>query len=115
MADEADRSEAATPRRREEARRHGQVVVSREIAPVAVLFAATSMATWGGPRLLERCALVFRSWLAGIGPLAARDASGAPALAHALLEVGEIVVPFLLAMGVVATGAIVAQIGFTAT
>ena len=67
MADAATRTERATPKRREEARRHGQVVVSSEISPVAVLCMVLVAAAWGAPMLVDRVSLVLVDWLAAAG------------------------------------------------
>jgi len=113
MAESAsDRSEKATPRRREEAREKGQVVLSPEVSPVAVLLAALAMASFGGPRLLAQSRLVLRGWLASIGPAAAADDAVGPMIAHAVLQMVSVLAPFFIATAVVGAGAIVAQIGF---
>src|SRR5439155_735670 len=54
MPEAGDRTERATPRRREEARKHGQVALSPEVAPVAVLLAALALGSWGAPVALAR-------------------------------------------------------------
>jgi flagellar biosynthetic protein FlhB len=56
MAEEQaqERTEAASPRRREEARRKGQVARSREVATVLVLSAGLGSLQWGGPQLVHR-------------------------------------------------------------
>jgi flagellar biosynthetic protein FlhB len=113
MADETgDRTEAATPKRREEARRQGQVVLSPEVAPVAVLATVLLLASMGAPALLHESRIVLRAWLAAVGPTAAHDDSPLPLLVHALRELGSVLAPLLLAIAVVGTGAVLAQIGF---
>ena len=54
MPEAGDRTERATPRRRDEARKHGQVALSPEVAPVAVLLAALALGSWGAPVALAR-------------------------------------------------------------
>jgi flagellar biosynthetic protein FlhB len=111
-ADAAERTEQATPKRREEARRHGQVVLSPEVAPVVVLATILLVATAGAPLLLHQGELVLRAWLAAVGPTAAHDDASLPLILHALREIGAVVAPLLLAIGVAGTGAVVAQVGF---
>jgi len=114
MADEtaAERTEQATPKRREEARKHGQVAMSPEIAPVVVLGTILLVASSGAPALLRQGELVLRSWLAAVGPTAAHDDSPMPLLLRALREIGAVLAPFLLAIGAAGTAAVVAQVGF---
>ncbi|HXE56384.1 MAG TPA: flagellar biosynthesis protein FlhB [Gemmatimonadales bacterium] len=75
MAEEhpgAERTEAPTPRRREEARREGRVPRSQELSAVAVLLAGTAaLATAGGAALGRHAVELLREdarWLAA-GPL----------------------------------------------
>jgi flagellar biosynthesis protein FlhB len=113
MADTAGRTERPTPKRREEARKEGQVVLSPEVSPVAVLFAALALASWGAPMALGRSRLVLGSWLAAVGPAAAGDAAVAPLAARALLEMAHVLVPFFLVTAVVGAGAVIAQVGWS--
>ena len=112
MAETAGRTERPTPKRREEARKQGQVVLSPEVSPVAVLLAALALASWGAPVALGRSRLVLGSWLAAVGPAAAGDAAVLPLAARALLEMAHVLVPFFLVTAIVGAGAVVAQIGW---
>src|SRR5690349_15933519 len=100
----ADRTEKATPKRREEARKHGQVVLSPEVAPVAVLLAALTVATWGVPEMVARSRVVLRAWLAAVGPVAANDDSVWPLFSQTLHELGTLFAPFFLMVAVVGVG-----------
>jgi flagellar biosynthetic protein FlhB len=113
--DVADRTEAPTPRRREDARKHGQVALSPEVSPVAVLFTALALAAMGGPMLLDRSRAMLRAWLAAVGPLAAHDDPAGPLLARTVLDLAAVLVPFLLGCAAVGTAAVVAQVGFQVT
>jgi flagellar biosynthetic protein FlhB len=53
-----ERTEEATPRRREEARKRGQVAKSRELTSVAVLFVGTSSLLLLGSLFLSQIYLV---------------------------------------------------------
>lgn len=108
----ADKSEAASPKRREEARKHGQVVLSPEVAPVAVMLAALTVASWGAPELVARSRIVLRAWLAAVGPVAANDDSVLPLFSQAAHELGTLFAPFFLMVAVVGVGTVVAQVGF---
>src|SRR5262245_58147218 len=103
MADDAaERSERATPKRREEARKRGQVPVSPEVSPVAVLLVALTVATWGTPAVMAQSRLVLRGWLAASGPAAAHGDAVWPLLAHALLQLLGVMAPFFIATALVA-------------
>jgi flagellar biosynthetic protein FlhB len=113
MADDAaERSEQATPKRREEARKKGQVPVSPEVSPVAVLLVALVVTTWGAPAMLAQSRLVLRGWLAASGPTAAHGDAVWPLLAHALLQLLGVLAPFFLATALAAGTAMVAQVGW---
>ena len=65
MAEEQDveRNYPATPRRLEQAREHGQVARSRELATATIALAA-ALSLWGlGPALFSRCLALMRSGL----------------------------------------------------
>jgi flagellar biosynthesis protein FlhB len=112
MAETAGRTERPTPRRREEARKEGRVVLSPEVSPVAVLLAALSLAWWAAPLLLDQSRVVLRTWLAAAGPAASGDAAIAPMAARSLLEVGRLLGFFFLATGVAGAAAVMAQVGW---
>ncbi len=117
MADAAaDRTERATPKKREEARKHGQVVLSTEVSPVLVLLTALAMASVGAPQLLAQSRVLLRSWLAAVGPVGAgTDAIGVawPLLMRSASQLGQSLVPFALGLAVVGIGAVVAQVGWS--
>lgn len=112
MADAAVRTEQATPKRRADARRQGQVVVSSEIAPVAVLLAVIVLATIGAPLLVSHAGAVLREWLAAAGPAATGDAVVAPLAWRGARALGVVLVPFFCCVGLVGAGAVVAQVGW---
>ncbi len=113
--DPTSRTEAPTPRRREEARKHGQVALSPEVSPVAVLFTALALAALGGPVLLDRTRAMLRAWLAAVGPLAAHDGPAGPLLVRTALELAAVLAPLLLGCATIGTGAVVAQVGWRVT
>jgi flagellar biosynthetic protein FlhB len=108
----AERTERATPKRREEARKRGQVVLSPEVSPVAVLLAALALAWVGAPGVAATLREVVRSWLAGAGAAAIHDDSVFPAVAGTLWRVGGAMGPLFLTTALVGTAAVVAQVGF---
>jgi flagellar biosynthesis protein FlhB len=114
MADDGagDRTEKATPKRREDARKKGQIVLSPEVSPVAVLLAALAVASWGAPEMVARSRLVLRAWLAAVGPVGSSDDSLWPLFSQTLHELGTLFAPFFLMVSVVGVGTVIAQVGF---
>jgi flagellar biosynthetic protein FlhB len=112
MADGPDRTEQATPRRREEARKKGQVAVSSEVSPVAVLGAVLLLASWGGPAAVARSRMLLHGWIAAIGPAAAHDDPIWPLARGSLLALASALAPFFVTTAVVGAGAMIAQVGF---
>lgn len=107
-----ERTEQATPRRREEARKQGQVALSPEVSPVLILAAAVALGSLAGPAALGRLRAMLRDSLRTVGDVVAAGASPADLLGPALLEVARVVAPVLLVVGIVGTAAVVAQVGF---
>ena len=108
-----ERTERATEKRREEARQHGQVVLSPEVSPVAVLLAALALGSWGAPIALDRSRIVLAGWLAAVGPAAAHDDPAWPMVVRTLLQIGAVLGPFFIATAVVGAGAVIAQVGWS--
>lgn len=115
MAETTERTEKATPRRREEARRRGQVVLSPEVSPVVVLLTVLAVASAGAPGVLAQSRALFADWLAAIGPTIAHDRPAGPLLLRAALVVGSWLVPFLLLTGAMGVAAVIAQVGWAPT
>lgn len=113
MAEGGDRTEQATPQRREESRRKGQVAVSTEVSPVLVLLTALTLGHYGAPIALAHCRLVLGRLLAAAGPAAAHDDALAPFLLNAMVEMGGLLVPFCVATALVGLSAMVAQVGWS--
>ncbi|TMA94714.1 MAG: EscU/YscU/HrcU family type III secretion system export apparatus switch protein [Deltaproteobacteria bacterium] len=113
MPEAGDRTERATPRRREEARKHGQVALSPEVAPVAVLLAALALGSWGAPVALARGRTALAGLLAASGPVAAHDDPVGPLVVRTLLTFGGLLAPFCVAAALVGAGAVVAQVGWS--
>src|SRR5262245_52616268 len=101
MADAASRTERATPRRRRQARRQGLVVVSSEVAPVAVLAAVVGLAGAGAPVLVEQATRVLDLWLRAAGPIAVRDDAIAPLVWRTGVLLATALGPFVLAIAAV--------------
>lgn len=114
MAEEVDqesKTEDPTPRRREEARRQGQVPYSAELVGSLVLVAGVLGLRYFGPNLWDTMFTVFRSDLPRIGREEFGSAEAAELLGRTALQLLGALLPFfgvLLAVGVAAS---VAQVG----
>jgi len=107
MAEGADsRTEAATPRRLQRAREEGQVALSREAAPVAVLAAASLMLALRAPQAADQLARAMADVLAHSDSLTP-DAAARTLAAAAI----RTVLPFPLAAVLAASGAVLGQTG----
>ena len=95
---EGERTEPATPKRREEARRRGEVAQSREVQSVVVLGAALLLATLGGAPVVQ--ALVAQARALWGGAASPPDSLGAftGLLLAAGGQVGLALLPLLLVL-----------------
>ena len=108
MAEAENRTEAATPKRREAARAQGNVALSREVAPAASMAAAALVLAWLLPPATAHLGRVLAALLDGAGRLAPLDAArlaGAAAL--------RVAAPFAAAGALAAVAAALGQTGFS--
>lgn len=113
MAGSAERTEAPTPRRREEARKRGQVARSADVAGVVTLGAGLAAVALGGGALVDRVAGLMRSSFASAvaGATLNRDQT-LSALADGLAQVALASAPIALVCVAAGGAAAVAQVGF---
>lgn len=117
--DDLERSEEATPKRREEARAKGQFPRSRLLIPAATLIAIAVSLRMGGAALaigLERCVIGFINAAGDLKTLAAADfveltAQAGLVLAPALLGCFAAVVTAALSSGFLQSGFVLASEG----
>ncbi|MEP0847707.1 MAG: flagellar biosynthesis protein FlhB [Phycisphaerae bacterium] len=99
-ADEAgEKTEQPTPRRRQEAREHGQVPRSTDLTAAVVLLAALGLLNAFGPGLLERALLLTRE-LGESGEVRGDDLG--PPILHAASSAAFMLVPILLLLATAA-------------
>ncbi len=113
MAQE-DRTEKATPKRREQAREKGQVARSADAGGSLVLIAGLFGLSLLGPRIVDAGAESFRRILGEIAhPAQATSAAGLQELMHGMIETMAITVGPIAAICMI-TGVLagVAQVGF---
>lgn len=110
-----EKTEPATPRRREEARQEGNVPKSTELMNVSILIAGVVMMYLYGPRTFERLVALQDKYLSNLHRIDISE-KALPLLAWDIMkEVLLIVYPFALALIVTALAVNFAQVGFMLT
>ena len=115
MAEEADpesKTEDPTPRRREEARRQGQVPFSAEMVGSLVLVAGVLGLRYLGPNLWDTLIGTFRSDLPRAGHDEFGVAEAAELMGRTALRMMAALLPFFAVLLAVGVAASVAQVGF---
>jgi flagellar biosynthesis protein FlhB len=108
----AERTEQATPRRWEEARRKGQVAVSREVSVVVSLAAMAAAGSFMGIYALGLLTGVMRHWLAAAGATVVDQATLPTLVWRAGWDVLTPAVPFGILILILGVGAQVLQSGW---
>ena len=115
MADDASRTERATPKKRDDARKRGQVPRSIELGPAAQLLGFLLLASAGAPWAVGRGREVMVTWLAAPARLVGQDdfvGAVAPLAARSGLIMLGVVGPILLTTATLGFGVMVAQVGW---
>jgi flagellar biosynthetic protein FlhB len=112
MADDfGDKTEAPTPKRRQEAREQGNIARSPDLTAAVLLLSVIVMLDWYGPGLFGALKVVMAETLGG-APLQSRDAGGViGALLPALRTVAGALAPLLIGVCIVAVIVNLAQVG----
>jgi flagellar biosynthetic protein FlhB len=113
MADEyGDKTEAPTPRRRQEAREQGQIARSPDLTAAALLLAVIVMLDWYGPGLLGALKTLMMQML---GPESLHDTASEGAASWFVLAIRIVagaLAPLLIGLVVVAVAVNLVQVGF---
>ncbi len=107
-----EKTEPATPRRREESRKKGQVAKSADLNSSIVLLAAMLALYYLMPAFMRMLMDITRSYLENAATMRIDHDSAAPLLMTIALQVGGFFVPFMLIIMTAALLANVAQVGF---
>lgn len=110
-----ERTEKATPRRREKAREEGKVAKSPEVNAAALLSFGFLSLFMLGPQIANRIQEMMRYTVANAPAIATADASMAKVFGDFALKFFGIVGPTFIVLTVVAIAANVAQVGFRIT
>lgn len=115
MAEDAaqEKTEKATPRRRQDARKKGQVAQSKEISSVLILMTTMGVFYFAGTWIFYNFSGVFTGIYGNIGTLSLNNASEAGLFLSTIFEyLIAILIPIFLPIVVAAVVANVAQVGF---
>jgi flagellar biosynthesis protein FlhB len=112
----SQKTERATPKRRKEAREKGNVLKSVDVGTAAVLLAVFAILKILGGTVLSGTSQMLQHWLSrqpGDSPLTIGDAT--QMMTSAIVSIGSIAAPLVLAGVIVALVANIAQVGFLFT
>jgi len=108
-----ERTEKATPKRRQEARKKGQVAQSREIPSVMILMTALGIFYFAGSWIFGSISEIFTGIYQNMGTLAFNQISDAGALSWEVYErVFGILIPIFLPLVIAGLVGNIAQVGF---
>jgi len=107
-----ERTERATPKKRAQARKKGQVAQSREISSAAILIGATAVFYFWGSQMVGRFTEFIHTFYRNIGTLDLQQSSVPMLLWEIMQQVFWVLLPLLTVVVLVAVAANVAQIGF---
>jgi len=111
----AERTEKATPKRRSEARRKGNVARSMEVGNVLLILAALLFFKLAGDRFFQPLLGFSRNIFQNIHLGEVNDTNVQALFLHSMLVVGKTLWPILLLLTIVALVANYAQVGFMIT
>lgn len=114
MADESfqEKTERATPRRREKAREKGQVAKSMDLNAAAIICLGFTALFLMGPRMASQIMDLVRYTMTNAAEMGIANTSFTPLFTENLIRFLMIVLPFFVAMIVIGVGINVAQVGF---
>jgi len=110
-----ERTEPATPRRREELRRKGQVAKSSDLNSTAILIAALLSLMYLGPMMFDRISVTVKHYLSNAGQFDLSPTNFVELSATVALQLGLIVLPMMVVLIVTAVLINAAQVGIMIT
>ncbi|MBI5198381.1 MAG: flagellar biosynthesis protein FlhB [Nitrospirae bacterium] len=113
MADgDFEKTEQATPRKRQEARERGQVARSREIPAVAVMAAAAGVLYFSLPAMASGVSDLTREIFLNMGTLRLDKDNLNPFVSRIVMKTAVLLLPVMTAVMVMAAASNIAQFGF---
>ncbi|MBW2440705.1 MAG: flagellar biosynthesis protein FlhB [Deltaproteobacteria bacterium] len=108
-----ERTEKATPKKREDARRKGQVAMSREVSSAMILLGSLGFFYFAGSWMFWNLSEVIRRVFQNIGTLRFESINDASVFSMELLErLLSILIPFVLPLAILGLVANIMQVGF---
>jgi len=107
-----DKTETATPKRREEAKKKGQVVQSKEIPSILVLLASLFVFYFFGSYIGQNVLEMMHGLLNGVGSSQLNETSAYDLLLKVLRKMGMILAPLMTAVFIAGVAANLLQKGF---
>lgn len=107
-----DKTEAPTPRRRQEAREQGNIAKSPDVTVAMILLGVMVLLHSTGPRMVEILKGLTHDMLGPNSMSDLTETSAAGGLLHAIYSAGAIMAPLLLGVVLIAIVGNVAQVGF---
>ena len=108
-----ERTEKATPKKREEARKKGQVASSREVSSAVVLLASLGFFYFAGSWMFWNLSEVITQVFQNIGTLRLNNIDDASVFSlEVLTRLLAILIPFLLPLAILGFAANILQVGF---
>ncbi len=116
MADQDNRTEQATPKRRAQARARGEVAVSRDVSTAAALLGAMGLLYWLSRPAMLKLSGLLREWLGAVSDIGVRNRLTSEYVQQTVLKTETdlllFLMPLLAGVAVLGIGATVAQTGF---
>lgn len=110
--DQDDKTEEATPERRDDFREEGQIAQSQELSQVAALAAIVGFFGWYGPLVLERMRELLIRTFQSITTFRVDHGNVVPFMEHVWIELLKVIFPLFFVVAVVATAATLLQTQF---
>ncbi len=110
-----DKTEPATPKKRQDAREKGQVALTREIPTVMILFSGVIFFMWAGNWFFNSLVLFTRHVFHSMGSMQLTCPNAAAFLWDVFYRIVPLVLPLMLAVAVAGVIGHVVQIGFLLT
>ena len=112
MAKDPSKTEKATPKRRDDARKKGQVAISKEVSSVAVLLSSFLVFYFAGSYMFHHTLVMSRRYFSTSTFYTLTKPTAYAFLINGMLTFTKVIAPLLLVILVVAVASCVMQIGF---
>jgi flagellar biosynthetic protein FlhB len=112
MFDRDSKTEKPTPRRRQQAREKGSVARSQDLNSAVLLLGAAITLSVMGSGIISGLGEILKDMIRHSGSLKYENGNALEMCRHEILEVGKVLMPFLLTITVIGLLVNIAQVGF---